>query len=351
MILFFLHFLFTEMDNWLKVPFYSAQLILNNLSYSDILKATHAIPYLQKVFEDTNKNSQSKFIYDQLTDDPSILVTCRELKQIYFKFININRYLCVQLLLLLNLQKKMQTLFIKDDWVFTGINLVGVLQTEFSNLTHLTMEASPTFAATHTISSLLSCCTALKEFTYRNGNLKYKDMRILWHLQKLKLVSVTIEDVIEFQIALKNMGNTLQHLEYFNDMKTTHRISFVPTETIYYTLRYMPSIKTLKLMALKNTHEFKALLKLKHLENLTIVTLKQSYLPKLYDILIQMTIDQTEIEEWTQTHIYPPLNKVTTRKKLQYIKNITQIQPGIKFTLIPPPHLLNNQLITKLQLE
>lgn len=334
------------MDNWTKLPFYSAQLILKKLPYGDIINASKAIPYLQAIYDETNSTLSTKFIFDQLTDDTRVLVQTRTLKQIYFNFRKSDKYTNMQLMTLLNLQRETTNLFIKDDWFFTNREqLWDVLQTEFSHLTHLTIEATHTYAPGHTISPLLNRCTALEEFTYRHGTLKFEDMRMLWKLKKLKLVSVKIESCIDFQMALKKMAATLLHFEFFSEMKTACMLNFDSVEMIYYTLRHLSNLKILKIMALRNTHEFKKLIRPRDLEKLTIVTLNRSFLPNLYHSLSHLTVENLMIEEWVQPYIYPPLDEATKARKVKLVAKLKSMKPNIQLVTIPPERFSTRRLI------
>lgn len=90
------------------------------------------------------------------------------MEQIYLNFRETNKFENMQLMTTLNLQRRAQILFIRDDWFFTNREVLwDVLRTDFSHLTQLTIESTHTYAPGHTISPLLHRCTALQELTYR----------------------------------------------------------------------------------------------------------------------------------------------------------------------------------------
>lgn len=107
----------------------------------------------------------------------------------------------------------------------------------------------------------------------------------------------------------------------------------------------MSDLEILKIMALKNTHEFKALYRLRKLKELTVLTLSQSYLPNLYHTISKLQVDQIEIEEWIHPYLYPPLDEITERKKSKYKAKIGVARPEIKLSTIPPEPFSRRQLI------
>lgn len=92
--------------SWQQLPFYTVQQILKNLHYPNILKTIMAIPRLHKIYKDIDSCAESKFIFDQNVDNSRKLVSCRNLRQIYLDFRNININESSQLIILLNIHKK-----------------------------------------------------------------------------------------------------------------------------------------------------------------------------------------------------------------------------------------------------
>lgn len=116
------------------------------------------------------------------------------------------------------------------------------------------------------------------------------------------------------------MRESLTHLEFINDFLSATLLNFHATEMIYNQLKYLINLHSLGIMALKNTHQFENLDSPTHLKNLTIATLKFSYLPRLYQTLTQIIVDKIKLEECKAPNIHVKYNPFLTHLKLQTIK-------------------------------
>lgn len=115
-----IHTLLQKMENpieWERLPFYTAQKILQKLSYPEIMKIINIIPRLKDVYTATNELTQSKFIFDHLIDNPKKLITCQKLRQIYLNVRETFIYEGAALLMLLNIHKNIEILHIRDTTI------------------------------------------------------------------------------------------------------------------------------------------------------------------------------------------------------------------------------------------
>lgn len=158
----------------------------------------------------------------------------------------------------------------------------------------------------------------------------------LWNLRKLKLVSVCIEGEREFEKALIAMRTKLQHFELFED---AHTMEYLPQRIyglVYQNLSYQEKIQTLKIMALKNNHNYKGLLHMKTLEKLSIISFKNNFLPKLYKTLLESSIKNINILEWKNPNTFKPLKPHIAEEKTKFIQafpnhqSITHTEEGTR---------------------
>lgn len=117
-------------------------------------------------------------------------------------------------------------------------------------------------------------------------------------------------------------------------MEKATLMNFHASEAIYDVLNYLTKLHTLKLLALKNTQSYENLDRPTYLKKLTIVTLKNSYLPKLYQAISQTIADSVYIEEWVNPRLCVTLNVPCMELKLQYLKQILKNQPEVTFLII-----------------
>lgn len=327
----------TDMENtiqWEKVPFYTAQDILQQLSYTDILKATNAIPRLQTVYEQINNCVDTKFIFDGNKDDIMSLKNCSKLREVYIDLSKREEEEGILFMSLLKFATNMKILYIKDDLLLTKTSLLEEkLTNDFSSLEKLLVVSKWYHECDHNMSPLLSRCTALQEFNYKFGNLSHDDMLKLCNLTKIKLISVEIRCSIHFGNALRKMSPKLQHFECYENIDTTPTFKYRTYETIFANLRYLKNLHTLKVMAIKGTDQFENLKELKNLKDLTIVTFRNNFLPKLYDTITQIPVEKIVIEEWNRPNIFPPLEYKPSefQRKKEYIKDLEDNYANITY--------------------
>lgn len=318
---------------WNEMPYYTAQKIIKQLSYKDIYNVTLAIPFLDKIFEETNKLPKTKFIFDSNIDSLDMLETCDKICEIYINLKKIEQEEFFQCIPWINNQMKLNTLHIKDTYYVSQLNFIHIpFGKSLTNLSHLTYQATADWASQNRLTALLIHCHRLQEFTFEYGTLTPCDMKQLRNLKKLRLINVNIECEIKFGTTLRAMGRKLQHFEHYEDIHTCKSILQAPYDIIYQNLEYLTSIHTLKIMALKNSKFYTNLRKLREIQNLKIITLKNNFLPRLYHVISQISAEKIEIEDWTQPNIYKPMSQMQVKSKEEGIKNMLTNKPHLIFS-------------------
>lgn len=146
------------------------------------------------------------------------------------------------------------------------------------------------------------------------------------------LISVGVECDVLFKKALRAMSSKLQHLEYYYDIPTCECFLYSTIATIYRNLPRLTNLHTLKIMAIKNSHVYEKLRELPEIKQLTLVTMKNNFLPKLYKAIKELPAEKIIMEEWNKPNIYKPLNPPITKIKKEYIKTITESRAQFEFT-------------------
>lgn len=322
-----------EQFDWSRIPFYTAQKVLQNLSYSDVENLISAIPRLQPVFEETNTCPKSKFIFDGNEDELETLNISPNIEQIYINLRKITIEDCFKFIRLLNSRPKLRILFIKDDFYLAkNDNLKKQLTVNFTYLTHLSIESDARSKYNHTISNLLKKCTNLQELSYKYGNLKPHDMQNLWHLRKLKLISVEIDSEFEFKKALRSMSQKLQHFECYPDVHTLAFLHKKPYDIIFNSLKYLKKLHTFKTIAFANSHHFANLPTLPNLKNLSIITLRNNFLPALYDSINHVTAEKISIEEWQHPNLQRLILPSQKQRRLDQMRILEETLPNFAYT-------------------
>lgn len=203
-------------------------------------------------------------------------------------------------------------------------------------LTTLAITSKPKNGIMHNICSILQRSPNLERLYYAYGNLYTENIRTFKNIRELKLKSVYIHDLGEFENFLQIYGKNLKTLHCYNDPMTTIGLNLHLTNTIYDQLTHLKNLKYLKIMAINNTHSYENLEAPTYLRELIIMTKQNSYLPKLYQVLTYIITEKTQIHEWLFPNMYNEQVQIEVQEKIRGLKRIINHQEETKLLYLNP---------------